>query len=123
MNASMTPLLFSWDITTRPIMVAGYKPLSHVILDSLKMPKDALQAIEDILYGYGSFSPRLPSLEELLVYLNSDFGTISRNTVTGLNRFYTPGTDLYGNPTEGFYKTVIRSRLRDGNSDGLYVWY
>jgi len=45
------PTEFSWQLTTIPEKVDGYRPTAHVILDSRYLPADILAVIESILYG------------------------------------------------------------------------
>ena len=44
-------MTFSWDITTTPVAVTGFKPTAHVELDSTKIAADKLAKIEAKLYG------------------------------------------------------------------------
>lgn len=63
---------FSWKITTKPpSLVTGYKPTSHVVIDSRETPVDLLQNIEDIIYGTVDDAPRMPSIPELIFLFNS----------------------------------------------------
>jgi hypothetical protein len=64
-NESLTPTEFSWTITGTPPIIGGYRPTVHVTIDSLNTSPNALQAIEDILYGTSSNAPYLPSIAEL----------------------------------------------------------
>ena len=68
-NDSPGAVKLSWDVTTLPIVVEGYKPTAEVIIDEAKFKKlglmNVLQAIEDILYGTDETEPRIPDLEEL----------------------------------------------------------
>ena len=41
----------SWEISTTPVEVAGYKPTAHLKVDSTKMNAEKLKALEDIIYG------------------------------------------------------------------------
>ena len=66
-----TPMLFSWHITTTPSLSTGYKNTAHVVLDSRIASSGAVSAVEDILYGSVSTSPRLPLLAELITVVNS----------------------------------------------------
>jgi hypothetical protein len=70
-NDSPEAISFSYEITTTPITTDGYKPIASVTIDSTKVDKVALAALEDILYGTdgdddstGS-TARLPLPEEL----------------------------------------------------------
>ena len=50
-NDSPEAMTFSWDITTTPVAVTGFKPTAHVELDSTKIEKTKLAKIEAKLYG------------------------------------------------------------------------
>lgn len=56
---------FEWQITSRPKNVAGYRPTSHVIIDSTKTSPDVLVAIQNILYGTSTSNPQLPTISAL----------------------------------------------------------
>lgn len=64
-NESPEPLSFSYEITTTPVSIEGYRPTAQVTIDSTKASKEQLKALEDILYGTEDGEPRLPLLEEL----------------------------------------------------------
>lgn len=65
LGEEIDPTQFSWAYSTIPIAVAGYRPLSHLEIDSRKTPPGFMEYIEDILYG-GTTDARQPSLEEML---------------------------------------------------------
>ena len=50
-NDSPEAMTFSWDITTTPVAVTGFKPTAHIELDSTKIDKTKLAKIEAKLYG------------------------------------------------------------------------
>lgn len=50
-NDSPDAITFSWEITTTPVAVNGYKPISTIIIDSTKIDSGKLTAIENLLYG------------------------------------------------------------------------
>lgn len=50
-NDSPEPLNFSWEITTTPVSVPGYKPTAIMEINSTRVPKAALAEIEDNLFG------------------------------------------------------------------------
>lgn len=76
MTDSIDPFNFSWAIVAKPPVYAGYKPSSHLIIDSSKVPIDLLSSVENILYGEIGSDPRLPSVSEL-VYLFTEYGSTS----------------------------------------------
>lgn len=56
---------FSWTLSSTPPVMSGYRRTSHIVIDSTLVDPVILAAVEDILYGTSSFSPRLPALAEL----------------------------------------------------------
>lgn len=62
---------FSWDITTKPAMMSGYKQTAHLELDTRLANPGAISEIEDILYGTEAYAPRLPTLAELIVVFDA----------------------------------------------------
>lgn len=57
---------FSWKITTKPPAMDGYRPTSHIVIDSRSTDPSILSLVEDILYGTEEDTARLPSWAELL---------------------------------------------------------
>lgn len=71
-NDSPEPIEFSWEVTTTPVTVTGFKPTANMVIDSTKVEKAKLTALEDILYGKdgsGSNEPRLPMPDEIIQLL------------------------------------------------------
>ena len=64
-NDSPEAITFSWEISTTPVNVTGFKPTASVTIDSTKADPTKLAALEDILYGSESDEPRLPLPDEL----------------------------------------------------------
>lgn len=56
----------SWNLSAVPVHVVGYRPTAHYIFNRDRMNPDALEAIEDILYGTPSTNPHLPPVDELI---------------------------------------------------------
>lgn len=50
-NDSPEAMTFSWDLTTTPVEVTGYKPTALVVIDSTKVDPAKLALIEAALYG------------------------------------------------------------------------
>lgn len=50
-NDSPDAMTMSWDFSTTPVDVDGFKPTSILVLDSTKVPADVMTAIESELYG------------------------------------------------------------------------
>lgn len=56
---------FSWEITTIPVDVEGFKPTASLTIDSTKVDAAKLAALEDILYGKDDVEARLPLPDEI----------------------------------------------------------
>src|SRR4051812_599978 len=59
-NDSPEAITFSWDISTTPVSVDGFKPTALLTIDSTKVAADDLAALEGILYGSDTDDARLP---------------------------------------------------------------
>lgn len=68
-NESPDAITFSWEITTTPVNVAGYSPTSILTIDTRKVDKTKLAALEEILYGSEDDEPRLPLPDEVATIL------------------------------------------------------
>lgn len=75
-NDSPEAITFSWEVSTTPVNVAGFKPTSQITIDSTKIAegkKAKLTELEDILYGKdgtgdgqtGAVVARLPLPDEI----------------------------------------------------------
>lgn len=70
-NDSPEAIAFSYEISTTPVPVDGFKPVASLIIDSRTADKDKLKALEDILYGVDAVGdtegtdPRLPLPSEI----------------------------------------------------------
>ena len=65
-NESPEAITFSWKIKTTPVEIKGMKPSACITIDSTKVEKDKLKALEDALYGTAEKEAHLPLPEELL---------------------------------------------------------
>lgn len=64
-NDSPEAVTFSWEVTTTPVNVAGFKPTASVTIDSTKIEAGKLKAIEDKLYGTQDQEPKLLMPDEI----------------------------------------------------------
>ena len=71
-NDSPEAITFSWEVTTTPVSVAGFKPTASITIDSTKADKTKLKALEDILYGSAETEPRLPLPDEIAGLMKTD---------------------------------------------------
>ena len=75
-NDSPEAITFSWEVTTTPVAVEGFKPTASLTIDSTKVDKDKLTALEDILYGKDSVEARLPLPNEVATLMKT--GTVAQ---------------------------------------------
>ena len=64
-NDSPEAITFSWEITTTPVSVTGFKPTASITIDSTKADPTCLAALEAKLYGGESSEPTLPLPDEV----------------------------------------------------------
>lgn len=64
-NDSPEAITFSWELTTTPVSVEGFKPTATVTIDSTKCDAEKLAALEAILYGSEEAEARLPLPDEI----------------------------------------------------------
>lgn len=64
-NDSPEAITFSWEVTTTPVVVTGFKPTASLVIDSSKVDSDKLAVLEAILYGTDGVDPRLPLPDEI----------------------------------------------------------
>lgn len=73
-NDSPEAITFSWELTTTPVEVTGFKPTATVVIDSTKVEAEKMAAIEAVLYGSDSEEARLPLPDEVLEIINGIAG-------------------------------------------------
>ena len=64
-NDSPEAITFSWEITTTPVNVTGFKPTASITIDSKKCDATKLADLEKILYGSEENEARLPLPDEV----------------------------------------------------------
>ena len=73
-NESPEAITFSWEVTTTPVSVTGFKPTASITIDSTKVDADKLAALEVILYGPDGETPtvaRLPLPDEIATLMSA----------------------------------------------------
>lgn len=68
-NDTPEAITFSWELTTTPVEVTGFKPTASLTIDSTKVGAALLAALELILYGDTAVDPRLPLPAEVITLL------------------------------------------------------
>ena len=73
-NDSPEAITFSWEVSTTPVSVTGFKPTASITIDSTKAKKEKLTALEEILYGKDgsdtSANARLPLPDEIATLMS-----------------------------------------------------
>ncbi len=64
-NDSPEAITFSWEFSTTPVNVTGFKPTANIVIDSTKANAEKLAALEKILYGDAQTEARLPLPDEV----------------------------------------------------------
>jgi len=83
-NDSPEAIQFSWEFSTTPVEVPGFKPSATITVDSSKVPADKLAALEAIVYGSATTEARLPFPAEIFELLADDRTPVAP-TVPGFN--------------------------------------
>lgn len=80
-NDSPEAISFSWEFTTIPVAVEGFKPTACITIDSSKADKTKLAALETIIYGTAATTgahptaavePRLPLPDEVITLMKTN---------------------------------------------------
>jgi len=78
-NDSPEAIAFSWDVSTTPVSVAGYKPTALLTIDSTKVDAAKLTALEDILFGTEADDARLPLPDEVITLVGTGVTAVDMN--------------------------------------------
>lgn len=70
-NDSPEAITFSWEISTTPVEVPGFKPTASLVIDSTKVNKEKLAQFEAMLYGDESNEAKLPLPSEVATLFNT----------------------------------------------------
>ena len=73
-NDSPEPMTLSWEFTTTPVSVTGFKPTASVTIDSKKVDAAKLSALEAVLYGSEDKEARLPLPDEIATIMGAAAG-------------------------------------------------
>lgn len=65
-------ITFSWEVTTTPVNIEGFKPSALITIDSTSVDAVKLKALEDILYGSTEEEARLPLPSELITLFGAE---------------------------------------------------
>jgi hypothetical protein len=68
-NESPEAITFSWEVTTDPVEVDGYRPTASLVIDSTKADPTKLAALESQLFGDYMIDPNLPLPAEVIALM------------------------------------------------------
>lgn len=68
-NESPEAATLSWEFSTTPVPVTGYKPTSYICIDSTKVDAAKLKTLEETLYGSENAEATLPMPDEVFAML------------------------------------------------------
>jgi hypothetical protein len=69
-NDKPEAMAFSWDVTTTPVDVPGFKPTAVMTVDSTLVDGAGLTALENALYGSVGEEPLLPTPAEVVAFFS-----------------------------------------------------
>ena len=70
-NDSPEAITFSWEISTTPVEVTGFKPTASLVIDSTKVAPEELAGVDKVLYGDETNEARLPLPDEVVTLFNT----------------------------------------------------
>lgn len=112
MKETISPEEFSWALTATPVSPSGFRPTARISIKSTETSPAVLTAIENILYGTATTSPRLPSIDEVTTI----FKEIGALLITQLGDGHWRATDL-----DDSYISMVDSTTFD-ISDANITW-
>lgn len=84
---------FSWEVTTTPVPVTGYKPTASITIASTDVDSVKLADLESVLYGNDNDDARLPLPDEVFEILGGvatvEIDLSRANITVGVGRTYT----------------------------------
>lgn len=92
-NDSPEAIAFSWDFTTTPAPVSGYKPTALIVIDSTVVPSAQMDALEDILFGSVGDDARLPTPDEVITLFGAGVANVDLGTAAN-QPAYNAGTHV-----------------------------
>lgn len=119
-NESPEAITFSWEITTTPVIITGFKPSAHLTFDSTKVDSVTLAALEDLLYGTVGTNPRLPLPDEIIsMFAGTGPSAIALSSITPLDDAAAQATSV--NVVMTFNNKIFREAIVMTSAAGALV--
>ena len=93
----------SWEVTTTPIKVPGFKATATVTINSTKVNPDKLAKLEEILFGSETSDARLPLPAEIIEIMKNDADPTLSITVSPI----TGNDDLLGKKAADLQSNIV----------------
>lgn len=77
-NDSPEAIAFSWEFSTSPVEVPGFRPSALLTIDSTKVAAAGLTALENAIYGTVGTNPRLPLPAEVFAFFDGTITTTAQ---------------------------------------------
>lgn len=98
----VNPVNFSWDIQGVPVLVEGYRPTAHIMINTMHMDPAQLDELEDIIYGTPSIIPSMPDPQTIFDLLKfggaiiiTDFGDGTWRAEGSYHNIYMIGDEIF----------------------------
>lgn len=88
-NDAPEAITFSWEITTTPVEVPGFKPSAALTIDSTKVDPASLASLEQVLYGSEGVDPRLPLPSEVIGFFTGSVVEVAPTEPTAVGNVIT----------------------------------
>lgn len=117
-ESNAAPVEFSWDLSSTPQALEGYRPTAHLSIKSTDIDPGYLAYIESILYGNELADPYLPTMAEMFDLISNQVTIVDHGdgswTASGSDRviqsfgdaFSIGGVKIDG-PIDGKYELTI----------------
>ena len=102
-NGDPEAIELSWEISTTPIKVPGFKPTAILTIDSTKVNGTKLAKLEDILFGSETSDARLPLPAEIIEIMKDEADPALTITVTPI----TGEDDLLGKKAADLQSNIV----------------
>lgn len=119
LGSENAPVEFNFNIQCTPVVLPGFRPSAHYIIDTRRMTADKVSQLEDMIYGDGASVPgALPNVEDVFNLLN--YGDAMVFTVHPNNTYTVEGAaDNLEETSPGYF--LMRNVNGVDNMDGTYT--
>lgn len=115
-----TPMEFTFNLVCTPVKLPGFRASAHYIIDTRSLTPEAIQELEDILYGTDTVAPRMPTPLELFDLMNfGDAIQVTYNTAAGTITYKGKSSNIVLTSTTEYQINNVNATAPDAN--GQYV--